>query len=256
VQDVQRKLQRALRDRPLLTITEMNVLLLEIVAELNSRVPRKSIGETRRQLFERIDLPALKPLPENPFIYFTEKQFKVPPAYHVNVEGVDYSVPHRLIGSKVIVQATRLTIEVFHDGKPVAMHQRCWTRGSAVTDPTHMPAGHRQWRAKETADLELWAETWSEPVKTIMAAETAKGYTGSAKQSQFDLVDHLARRFGREAFDQACARACALGNHTIAHVRNLLKAGRQSMPIRAVAKPVRRSNSKNVRGAAYYGGKK
>jgi hypothetical protein len=103
VLDVQRKLRRALRDRPLLTITEMNALLLEIVTELNSRVPRKSIEETRCRLFERIDLSALKPLLEGPFIYFTEKQFKVPPAYHVNVDDVDYSVPHRLIGSKVIV---------------------------------------------------------------------------------------------------------------------------------------------------------
>jgi hypothetical protein len=89
-----------------------------------------------------------------------------------------------------------------------------------------------------------------------MAAETARGHTGSARQSQFDLVDRLARKSGPEAFEQAYARACALGNHTIAHVRNLLKAERQSVPIRAVAKPVRRTNSKNVRGAAYYGGKK
>ncbi len=254
VQDVQRKLRRALRERPLLTIDEMNALLVSIVTELNNRVPRKSLDENRRQLFERIDLPALKPLPEGPFIYFTEKLMKVPATYHVSVEGVDYSVPYRFIASKVVVQTSRLAIEVFHDGKPVAMHRRCWTRGAVVTDPAHMPPGHRQWRAKETADLELWAETRGEPVKVIIAAEAARGYTGSARQSQFDMVDRLARKHGTEAFEQACARAVAIGNFSIAHVRELLKAGREGLPIRAAAVAVPRTNSGNVRGAAYYAG--
>lgn len=254
VQDVQRKLRRALRDRPLLTIDEMNALLLPIVAELNNRIPRKSLDETRRELFERIDLPALKPLPATPFIYFTEKLVKVPATYHLDVEGVDYSVPHRLIASQVVVQTSRLAIEVFHDGRPVAMHQRCWTRGTVVTDPAHMPPGHRRWRAKETADLELWAETWGEPVKAIMAAEAARGHTGSARQSQFDMVDRLARKHGSEAFERACARAVAIGNHSIAHVRKLLKAGREGLPIRGPAAAAPGMSSGNVRGAGYYAG--
>lgn len=254
VQEVQRKLRRALRDRPLLTIDEMNALLLSIVTELNNRVPRKSLDETRRELFVRIDLPALKPLPEEAFIYFTEKLVKVPATYHVRVEGVDYSVPHRLVASKVVVQMSRLAIEVFHDGKPVAIHQRCWTRGAVVTDPAHMLPGHRQWRAKETADLELWAEDRGEPVKAIMAAETARGHTGSVRQSQFDMVDRLARKHGPEAFERACARAVAIGNLTIVHVRNLLTSRRESLPIRSSATRVPPSNSGNVRGAGYYAG--
>ncbi|MFV0643875.1 MAG: IS21 family transposase [Sphingomonadaceae bacterium] len=254
VQDVQRKLRRALRGRPLLTIAEINALLLEIVNELNRRIPRRSIDETRHQLFERIDKPALRPLPDQPFVYFTEKLLKVPPTYHVTVEGSEYSVPHRLIASKVVVQTSRTLVEVFHDGKPVAMHQRSWTHGSIVTDPAHMPEGHKQWRAKETTNLELWAESWSEPVQAIMAAEAALGHTGKVRQAQFDLADRLARAHGRAAFEQACRRACAIGNLTIAHVRNLLVANRQAIPNRTVPDPVRRGSGGNVRGAAYYAG--
>lgn len=252
VQDAQRKLRRALRDRPLLTIPEMNALLLGIVTDLNNRAPRKALGETRRQLFQRIDLPALRPLPEHAFVYFTEKQVKVPPTYHVAVEGVDYSVPHRLIACPVIVRTSRALIEVFHDGKPVAMHERHWGPGTVVTEPAHMPPGHRAWRAKETADLELWARDRSDAVKAIMAAETALGYTGRVKQQQYELVERLAR--DRAGFEQACARACAVGNPTLAHVRNLLSAMRHRLPIGKAQKPRRTVSASNVRGASYYAG--
>lgn len=254
VKQTQRKLRRALRDRPLLTIPAINALLLEIVVELNNRAPRKAFGETRRQLFERIDHPALGALPENPFVYFSEKQVKVPPSYHVNAEGVDYSVPHRLIACRVVVRTSRLTVEVFHDGKPVAMHQRCWERGSVVTDPAHMPPGHRAWRARETADLELWARGRSEAVQAIMVRENARGHTGRVRDMQFELVDGLARKFGAEAFEQACARACAVGDLTIAHVRNLLNANRQGVPINRPRRQPPTLPTANVRGAAYYAG--
>lgn len=254
VKQVQRKLRRALRNRPLLTIAEMNELLVEIVIEVNKRAPRKAFGETRRELFERIDRPALNPLPGNPFVYFSEKQVKVPPNYHVNVEGIDYSVPHRLIACRVVVQTSRLAIEVFYDGQLVAMHQRSWERGTFVTDPAHMPPGHYAWRLKETADLELWAKDRGEAVRTIMAAEAALGHTGRVRDTQYELVERLARKYGSEAFEQACARACAVGDHSITHVRNLLASNRQGAAIRS--KPVPRPNhpAKNVRGASYYAG--
>lgn len=254
VKQVQRKLRRALRDRPLLTIAEMNARLFEIISDLNQRAPRKSLGETRRDLFERIDFPALGPLPERPFVYFAEKQVKVPLTYHVNVEGVDYSVPHRLIACPVIVRTSRLAVEVFHNGKPVAMHQRRWEPGTIVTDPTHMPPAHRAWRVKETADLELWAKDRGEAVRAIMAAEAALGHTGRVRDLQFELVDGLDRKYGPEAFEQACARACAVGDRTIAHVRNLLSANRQYVPIRKRSMPRPTTSAANVRGASYYAG--
>ena len=174
--------------------------------------------------------------------------------YHITIDGVDYSVPHRLIGCSVIMRTSRSLIEAFHDGKPVAMHQRRWEHGSVATDPAHMPPGHCAWRAKETADLELWARDRGEAVQAIMAVEAALGYTGRVKDLQFEMIDGLARKFGRDAFELACTRACAVGDLTIAHVRNLLNANRQGGPIR---QPHRRTSTvptSNVRGASYYAG--
>lgn len=250
VQLVQRKLRLALRNRPLLTLDQMNVLLAGIVAELNATIPRGA-EESRRERFERIELPALKPLTPDAFAFFEEKLLKVPPTYLVKWDGIEYSVPHRLIASKVVVQASGRWIEIFHDGQPVARHSRRWEADEPVVNPDHMPPNHRAWRAKETDDIVLWASDYPEPVREIAAVEAARGLSGNARRQQFDLFTGLYRTYGRGSFEQACARACDVGARNIAHVRNLLMNKRHRIPANPSSSPTPPSGG-NVRGAGYY----
>jgi len=255
VQDVQRKVRLALRGRPRLTMTQMNELLLKIVAELNNKVPRAPVTETRRQLFERIDQPVLKDLPAEEFLYFAEKQCKVPRDYHVSWDHIEYSVPHRLIDASVIIRADRSTIRVLHDGQLVALHQRRWGTSDPVTEPDHMLPNHRVWRAEETTDLVLWARNWPEAVQIVAGAVTASSkLSGKARDQQFALFTKLARAHGKERFIQACDRACAVGDPSIRHVRNLLHSRRQSMPVAPPPVTALPTADENVRGAAYYAG--
>ncbi len=60
--------------------------------------------------------------------------------YYVRVDSNDYSVDPALIGRFVDVTADLSQVEVRHDRRLVATHDRVWARGITVTDPAHVAA--------------------------------------------------------------------------------------------------------------------
>ena len=58
--------------------------------------------------------------------------------YYVRVDSNDYSVDPNVIGRFVDVHADLARVEVRHEGRLVAAHDRVWARGMTVTDPTHV----------------------------------------------------------------------------------------------------------------------
>jgi transposase len=66
--------------------------------------------------------------------------------YHVEIDSFYYSAPHALIRQQVDARITPTTIELFHKGQRIAVHQRRY--GSVRrhgTDPDHMPKAHRRY---------------------------------------------------------------------------------------------------------------
>jgi hypothetical protein len=62
----------------------------------------------------------------------------------------------------------------------------------------------------------------------------------------------LAKRYGPERLDAACARALAAGARSYKHVDSILKHGLDRLPLDApTPAPPPRSHD-NIRGAAYY----
>ncbi len=255
VKIVQRRLRRALRDRPPMTIAQINAVLKDILKLQNGLLLRRFPGQTRSSRFATIDQPLLKPLPADPFVYYDiMKSRKVPGDYHIDCAGVGYSVPHRLIGKQIELRASLTTVEIFHDGKMVALHPRSADRGSSVTTPKHMPRDHRTWRALDEANLGLWAENFGDAVREVAAVEMMRGYSGTVRVKRYKLFDALVRDFGRERFEIACARALSNGKPDLPHIRNLLANGLES-GTQAVVVPCKKTARlpKNVRGAHYYG---
>jgi len=60
--------------------------------------------------------------------------------YYVRVDSNDYSVDPAVIGRFVNVTADLSRVEVRHEGRLVAEHDRVWARGMNVTDPAHVAA--------------------------------------------------------------------------------------------------------------------
>jgi transposase len=102
-----------LRKRQFFSIEEINQAVWERLEELNLREMRH-LGKSRKELFEELDKPALKPLPERVYELAEWKRAKVSIDYHVEYAGHYYSVPYLLIHKTVDLRATENVIEVFY----------------------------------------------------------------------------------------------------------------------------------------------
>ncbi|PYE30675.1 hypothetical protein C8J37_11650 [Rhizobium sp. PP-WC-1G-195] len=79
----------------------------------------KRLGQTRKEMFETMERPALATLPAEDYEYAEWKLARVSTDYHVEFEHYFYSVPHTLIRQQVDMRATTRTIEAFFRGKRV-----------------------------------------------------------------------------------------------------------------------------------------
>ena len=138
---VERWILARLRDRTFFSLGELNTVLRELLERLNTRAFKKLQG-TRRSRFEELERPALRPLPRRPYEFGEWKKAKVHPDYHIEVGRAYYSVPYALIGERVDVRVTALSVEVFHAGQLVAAHARASERNQRRTHRAHRPEGH------------------------------------------------------------------------------------------------------------------
>jgi hypothetical protein len=60
--------------------------------------------------------------------------------YYVRLDSNDYSVDPSVIGRFVDVTADLSQVQVRHQGRLVASHDRVWARGMTITDPPHVAA--------------------------------------------------------------------------------------------------------------------
>ena len=123
VQVVERWILARLRNHQFFSLRQLNETIAELLIKLNNTAFQKLPG-CRKQMFEALDKPALKPLPLQPYAYAEWKIAGVNIDYHIEVNFHYYSVPYQLIGKKIDVRITENTIECFYNSKSVASHIR------------------------------------------------------------------------------------------------------------------------------------
>lgn len=254
VQIAERWILARLRHRTFFSLAELNAAIAELLEELNTRRMRV-YGKSRRELFLLLDRPQLRPLPPKRFEHATWKKARVNIDYHVELEWHYYSVPHTLMGEEVEIRATKTTVEVLHRGARVASHVRSFVRGGHTTDPSHMPKAHQ-------AHLE-----WS-PSRLIRWGEKIGKSTGALVQAILDDRPHpeqgyrsclgilrLAKRYGDERLEAACARALLVRARSYRHVESILKNGLDRVaPLGAPPQAPLALVHENIRGPEYYHG--
>lgn len=102
VQVAERWLLARIRNETFTSLGALNARLAELVADLNARTMR-TYKASRRELFERLDKPALMPLPAVPFEASVWKKVGLNIDYHVAFEDHFYSAPHALRTEDVVV---------------------------------------------------------------------------------------------------------------------------------------------------------
>jgi transposase len=248
----QRWVLAKIRNQTFFSLAELNARITELVDELNDRRMRV-YGASRRELFERLDRPALGPLPSERFAYGEWKTAKVNIDYHLEYEHHYYSVPYALLGEMLDVRATRTTVEIFRSRERVTSHARSYERGRHTTQPEHMPKSHQKHAEWTPTRIVKWAESIGPATgKLAEAILVERPHPEQGYRSCLGIL-RLSKRYGQERLEAACARAMAAGARSYRHVDSILKHGLDRIA------PAEESQSKqlslaheNVRGRDYY----
>ena len=241
----------ALRGRTFFSLAEANAAVAERVAWLNAR-PFSKLPGSRRELFESLDRPALRPLPDRPYEFAEWHSAKVNIDYHVEVDRHWYSVPHGLVGQVCDTRVTASVVEVLHRGRRVASHRRDTQPGRFTTEPAHMPEAHRRHAAWTPSRIVAWAErtgpATGQLVTVIMAG---RPHPEQGFRSCLGIM-RLGRRYGEERLEAAAGRALAIRAHSYRSVESILKAGLDGQPLPGDEPAMTIGDHANVRGPAYY----
>ncbi len=251
VQIAERWILAMLRNRTFFSLAELNAAIRECLAVINTR-PMQKLGISRRQLFEEIDRPALRPLPETRYELAHWKPCTVSIDYHVEVERNYYSVPYQLLRERVDVRYTSSTVEVFFKSRRVASHIRLFGRGRVSTCPEHMPASHRAHTEWSPSRIISWAEKNGPATARIVSRILeSRPHPEQGFRSCLGIL-MLAKSHDPQRVEAACRRADALGTASYRTVKNILSAGLDRLPVEE--EPVLRlvPEHENIRGAGYY----
>jgi transposase len=251
VQVAQRWILARLRNQTFFSLAELNARIGELLVDLNDRRMR-GYNASRRELFERLDRPALRPLPREPFEYAEWKQVALNIDYHAEFERHYYSAPHSLRGEELWLRATASTIEIFRLGHRVTAHARSRVVGGHTTVAEHMPSAHRMHAEWTPERIRGWAETVG--VNTRLFAErllTERTHPEHGYRSCLGVF-RLAKKYGPERVEAACARALGVGARSYRHVAAILQHGLDRAPALDVEPRGPSVVHENVRGRDYY----
>jgi transposase len=193
---------------------------VEVNARVHSEicaVPNVRLVEERAVLRE---LPMLRPR-----IGRSELR-KVDKLSTIRVASARYSVPHRLVGTRVEAVTFDGRVRIYTlDGDLVADHIQLAPGEAAVLDehyPTPRRAPSRGPRARTEAERAFLA--LGEPAETFIRAGAAAGSTMLPKEI-IEIVDDLLPAHGPDAVARAVDRATRFGRFKAADVRSILAIG-------------------------------
>ncbi len=251
VQIAQRWILARIRNETFHTLGELNARIRELVDALNER-PMRLYKTSRRELFGRLEKPALSPLPADAFEYAAWKKAKLNVDYHVSYEDHYYSAPHALIHEEVWVRATSATIEIFHRGSRVASHARSYAKFKHTTNTAHMPVAHQKHAEWTPSRIRGWASTIGPMTEELTRAILAeRSHPEHGYRSCLGLF-RLAKRYGDDRLEAACARALAVSARSYRHVESILKHGLDRAPALETEAHGNKVAHENVRGRDYY----
>jgi transposase len=254
VQIAERWILARLRHETFFSLEALNERIAILLEELNHRRMRL-YGASRRELYERLDKPALHPLPEKPFVYAEWKQVRVNIDYHVELHRHFYSVPHELVHEQLEARITATTVELFKKGERVASHLRSDEQGRHTTKSEHMPKAHQKHLEWSPTRILHWAASigpHTEQLAQRILAERPHPEMGY--RSCLGIL-RLGKQYGPERLEAACGRALVVGARSYRHVDSILKSGLDRVAPPTSDSPAQLTliaDHENIRGGKYY----
>ena len=223
VQQVQRWILAPLRDHRFESLSQLNREIRKLLEQLNSK-PFSERPGSRREIFESVDRPAMRPLPLMPFHALDIKTAKVGIDYHVQLDRHWYSVPHELVGKQVEIRADTDVVTVFFKGRQVCMHVKQSHYGHSTMD-SHMPQAHEFMKKWTPERVERWAaEVGEDCLAWIQARISEVQHFHQVSRKAMGVLS-LSRKHGRARLNAACRIANQEGLDRYGQIAEILKNG-------------------------------
>ena len=249
VQIVERSVLAPIRDEVFFSLAHLNRRVGELLREANSK-PFQKLEGSRGEEFEKVDLPALGPLPPYPYTYTQIKRAKVNIDYHVEYKKGCYSVPCIYRGERVEIHASENIVMIYFKNKLIAQHKRLKT-GRYATEFAHMPEGHREHERWNPRRLRNWAKgLGSEVFEWVDAQLESRDHPEQAYRACLGLMS-LSRDYPQR-LNNACGVANRNGLVRLGQIKEILKNGVDRLPPLEEQSASLPQDHENIRGPEQY----
>lgn len=241
-----------LRDRIFYSLEELNEAIGERL-EVHNHTPFQRMKISRRELFEQSERNALKPLRSEAYELRRFLHLKVQFNYHIGFSPDKhyYSVPWRYRAKQVTVIYTSSSVEIYHKNIRIALHLRDYSANRYTTTKEHMPPHHLFYDGWSPQKMIGWAEGIGPAVKAMIEAVLeSRPYPEQAYKTCLGILN-LARKYGKERLNKACARALEYRCYTYRSVHNILESNLDKLRDRQSIQqelPIH----ENIRGTEYF----
>jgi transposase len=170
--------------------------------------------------------------------------------YHVKFDDRLYSVPYRHVHQEVWVCATATTVEIQLRGRRIAIHPRNG-KDRFATIPGHLPSSHRAHAEWTPSRILAWAEKLGPGTHELCSAIMRdRPHPEQGFRSCLGIL-RLAKRYGDERLERACARCVAVHARSYRSVESML---RHNLERAETAEPTQSpvTDHENLRGRNYY----
>jgi transposase len=243
----------ALRNHTFFSLSELNHAISMKREELNSR-PFQKLPTTRKVLFETLEKPALKPLPEKPYEYAEWKKARVNIDYHIEVDYHYYSVPYQLIKQQVDVRLTQTIVEVLFKNQRVASHARSYQKGKFTTSKQHLSKSHQAYLDWTPSRIIRWASKHGPHTERLIThILESRLHPHHGFRSCLGIL-RLAKSYSPERLEAACACALQIKGYSYKSVESILKTGldRKNLLLEPRDESIKPILHLNLRGKEYY----
>lgn len=251
VQGIERRILALLRHQTFFSVVEINIAIQPLLKAYNEKSFQQLSG-SRLSQFQSIDLPALRALPIQRYVYAEWKNATVHIDYHVAFEKHYYSVPHIYIKKTILLRITQTSIECFYKNQRIASHHRSFRPGH-TTLLDHMPKSHQAHCEWTSERLLQWARTiGSATEELIQAVIDSRPIPQQSYRACLGIL-RLGTRYSEIRLENAAKRALLIGAIRYQSVESILKKGLDQQPLpKNELKSSTTHLHNNIRGADYY----
>lgn len=254
---ISRQIIASLRNYQCFHIEDLNQQIFQKLEEINTSQFQKRPG-SRKSIFVEEEKSYLQPLPQTRYKLSQWKVATVGLNYHIQVEGMHYSVPYDYVREHVDIRISTGLIEVYFKEVRIASHKRLKGEiGQYSTSKDHMPDNHRLYLDHNPENNKLWAEligtSMTELISYILATNVEKKALNILAS-----LRNLSKKYTNKEMETAAKTLLKLStNPTVSVLKSILernkKCDKNKNNITDNA-PINDENYGFTRGAKYFGG--